>query len=68
MMFAGPIFALIFPALYTASPVDVTGIVLMLVAGLICFVPFALFARGVGRSESDPSPAYYAEPEGGVGS
>jgi hypothetical protein len=51
MMFAGAIFALAFPAFYTASPVDVTGIVFILVVGLICFVPLVLFARGIARSE-----------------
>lgn len=50
MLFVGVIFALAFPAVYTASPVDVTGIVFVLVMGLICFVPFALFARGIVKS------------------
>jgi hypothetical protein len=68
MMFVGPIFALIFSALYTASPLDVSGIVIVLVAGLICFVPYALFARGIVKSDPIPSPAHCAEPEGGVGS
>jgi hypothetical protein len=47
MMFLGPVFALIFPAFYNDSPVDVTAIISMLVVGLICFIPFALFVRGV---------------------
>ena len=50
MLFVGIIFVMAFPALYTASPVDVTGILFVLVMGLICFVPFALFARGIVKS------------------
>lgn len=51
MLFVGAIFALVFPALYDASPVDVGGVVFILVVGLICFVPLALFARGVVTSD-----------------
>jgi hypothetical protein len=51
MMFVGVVFALALPALYAASPVDVTSIVFILVASLFCFVPLALFARGIVRSE-----------------
>ncbi len=68
MMFVGPIFALVFPIFYSGSPVDVTGILFMLVAGLICFIPFALFVRGIVSSDRDPSPAQYAKPEGDGGS
>jgi hypothetical protein len=53
MLFVGVIFALAFPAVYTTSPADLTSIVFILVMGLICFVPLALFARGIvktGRS------------------
>jgi hypothetical protein len=50
MLFVGVIFALVFPAFYDASPVDVPAIVFILVAGLVCFVPFALFARGIVKS------------------
>ena len=56
-MFVGPIFALVFPAFYDGSPVDVTAIVFMLVVGLICFIPFARFVRGIVKSDRDPSPA-----------
>jgi hypothetical protein len=62
MLFVGAIFALAFPAFYTASPVDVTGIVFILVVGLICFVPFALFARGIVKSEHRSPPAHQAVP------
>jgi hypothetical protein len=51
MLFVGVILLMVFPALYTASPVDVTGIVFILVVGLICFVPLALFGRGIAKSE-----------------
>jgi hypothetical protein len=51
MMFVGVIFILAFPALYAASPVDVTGIVFILFVSLICFVPLVLFARGIAKSE-----------------
>ena len=47
MLFVGIIFVMAFPAVYTASPVDLTGIIFVLVMGLICFVPFALFVRGI---------------------
>ena len=57
VMFVGPIFALIYTALYTASPIDLAGIALVLVAGLICFIPFALFVRGIVRLDRRPSPA-----------
>ncbi len=62
MMFVGVIFALVFPALYTASPVDVAGIVFVLVVGLICFVPLAPFARGIVKSEQERSPVQQADP------
>jgi hypothetical protein len=55
-LFVGAIFALAFPAFYTASPVDVTAIVFILVTGLICFVPFALFAHGIVKSGRSSSP------------
>jgi hypothetical protein len=43
-------------ARHTASPVDVAGIVAVLVMAALCFVPFAFFARGAGSARS-PSPA-----------
>lgn len=57
MLFVGVIFALVFPAFYDASPVDVPAIVFILVTGLICFVPFALFAGGIVKSGRSSSPA-----------
>jgi hypothetical protein len=43
-------------ARYTASPVDVTGIVAVLVMAALCFIPFAFFVRGAGSDRSS-SPA-----------
>jgi hypothetical protein len=56
MLFIGAIFALIFPSLYAASPIDGTGIVFVLVTSSICLVPFALFVRGIVKSENNSSP------------
>jgi hypothetical protein len=50
MLFSGLISVMVFPALYSASPIDVAGIVMMHVMGVICFIPFAFFVRGVVRS------------------
>jgi hypothetical protein len=55
-LFVGAIFVLAFPTFYDGSPLDVAGIIFMLVAGMICFGPFAMFARGIGKSR-DLSPA-----------
>jgi hypothetical protein len=63
MMLVGVIFALVFPALYTASPIDLIGIAFILVMGLICFVPFALFARGIVKSEHRLPPVPHVVPE-----
>ena len=50
LLFIGLIPVIVFTALYTGSPIDVGAIVEMLVMGLICFVPFGLFVRGIVRS------------------
>jgi hypothetical protein len=63
MLFAGVILALAFPALYTGSALDLTGMVFVLVMGLICFVPFGLYARGIVNSERSSSPAGHAGPD-----
>jgi hypothetical protein len=52
MLFAGLIPVMVFPALYSASPMDVAGIVMVLVMGVICFIPFALFVRGAASDRS----------------
>jgi hypothetical protein len=50
LLFAGLIPVMAFPAFYTAAPVDVTGILFILVMAVICFVPLAFFGRGIGKS------------------
>jgi len=50
ILFIGLIPVIVFTALYTALPIDVGGIVELLVMGLVCFVPFGLFVRGIVRS------------------
>ena len=50
LLFIGLIPVIVFTALYTASPIDVGGIVEMLVMGLVCFIPFGLYVRGIVRS------------------
>jgi hypothetical protein len=52
LLFIGLAVVLAYPAFYDARPVDVSGVVTMLVFGLICFVLLALFVRGMvsGRS------------------
>ena len=51
MLFLGAMISLIYTTLYTGSPLDLAGVAIMLVSSLICVVPFALFARGILRSE-----------------
>jgi hypothetical protein len=46
LLFAGLILVMIFPALYNASAVDVTGILFIIVMAVICFIPFAVLVRG----------------------
>jgi hypothetical protein len=63
MLFAGVIVALACPAFYTGSALDLNGMVFILVMGLICFVPFGLYARGIVKSEHSPSPEGHAGPD-----
>lgn len=42
-------------ARYTTSPIDVTGIVAVLVMATLCFIPFAFFVRGAA-SDGSSSP------------
>ena len=46
----------------------VTARCVVLGLGLICFVPFALFVRGIGRSQQNRLPTQYTGQEGGIGS
>ena len=47
LLFIGVIPALIFQALSAGTPVDLVGILVVLATGMICFIPFVLFVRGV---------------------
>jgi hypothetical protein len=47
MLFVGAIAFLLLQPLLTAAPLSVGDIVVLAIMGLVCFVPFALFARGV---------------------
>jgi hypothetical protein len=42
----GLIPVMVFQALYTGSPVDVAGIIIVLIMVAICLIPFAFFVRG----------------------
>jgi hypothetical protein len=50
MLFVGLIVFLLVQPFLTAAPFALVDVVVVLVLGLICFVPFALFARGVVSS------------------
>jgi hypothetical protein len=52
----GLIPVMVFQALYTDSPVDVAGIVVVLIMVAICFIPLAFFVRGA-VSDRSSSPA-----------
>jgi len=52
ILFAGLGFVVAFPTLYAGSPINVAGVVTMLVMAMICFVPFALFLRGAASDRS----------------
>lgn len=43
---------MVFQALVTATPIDVAGIVVLLVMGAVCFAPFAFFVRGAASDRS----------------
>jgi len=61
MLFIGLIGFLLLQPLLTAAPFLLTDTVVVLGMGLICFIPFALFVRGV-TSNRRSSPAQFAEP------
>ena len=50
LLFIGLIPAMVFQALSANTPVDLIGILVVLVTGMICFVPFVLFVRGVAKT------------------
>jgi hypothetical protein len=47
MLFIGLIVVLLLQPLLTAAPFVLTDVIVVLIMGMICFVPFALFVRGV---------------------
>lgn len=51
MLFVGVGFVMLFPLMTATSAVDVAGVVMMLVTGSVCFVPFFLFMRGAARNQ-----------------
>ncbi len=57
MLFVGVIPAMVFQALTDNEPVDLIGILVVLITSLICFIPFVLYMRGVTthreRSENE---------------
>ena len=63
MLFLGAIISLVYTALYTASQIDWAGVVIMLVASLICVAPFALYARGILRSDRGTPPERHEDRE-----
>ena len=47
MLFIGLIFILLLQPLLTAAPINMMDILVVFVMGMICFIPFGLFLRGV---------------------
>jgi hypothetical protein len=47
MLFIGLIIVLLLQPFITAAPFSLVDVVVILVMGLVCFIPFALFIRGV---------------------
>ena len=56
MLFIGLIIVLLLQPFLTAAPFSLVDVVVVFAMGLICFIPFALFIRGV-VSSNNPSPA-----------
>jgi len=52
MLFVGLIVYLLLQPVLTSAPFSLTDVIVVLVMGLICSVPFALFIRGVVRSRA----------------
>jgi hypothetical protein len=52
MLFIGLIAFLLLQPLLTEAPFVLSDIIVVLIMGLICFIPFALFARGIQRMTS----------------
>jgi len=50
MLFIGVIPAMVFQALSVDAPIDVIGILVVLISGMVCFIPFVLFVRGAAKT------------------
>lgn len=50
VLFIGVIPAMVFQALSADTPIDVIGILIVLISGMVCFIPFVLFVRGVAKT------------------
>ena len=50
MLFIGVIPAMVFQALSADIPINVIGILIVLISGMVCFIPFILFMKGVAKS------------------
>lgn len=51
MLFIGLVPVMVIQALLKNAPVDVIGILVVLVSGMICFIPLSLFIRGAAKCE-----------------
>jgi len=56
-LFLGLILFLVIQPLMTAAPFSLTDIVVVIIMGLPCFIPFTLFLRGVGGRRHHPGSA-----------
>jgi hypothetical protein len=52
MLFIGLIIFMLLQPLLTAAPFILTDVVVVFIMGLVCFIPFALFVRGVVSNRS----------------
>jgi hypothetical protein len=56
MLFIGLIIFLLLQPFLTPTPLVLADVVVIFIMGLICFIPFALFVRGVVAKRNPPSP------------
>jgi hypothetical protein len=56
MLFIGLIIFLLLQPFLTSTPFVLADVVVIFIMGLICFIPFALFIRGVVAKRNPPSP------------
>ena len=50
MLFVGIIGIVILQAIQSGAPFPLTDVLVLLAMGLICFIPFGFFIRGVAKS------------------